>query len=658
MSRYDFASGVHGPAVVRLLLADRTAESAFGGDPALKKILCDKPFGERLEKGALLPADTEAFVAPLFAAFARKTDPSADSKAAPWKYLHWICAAYVRAAQEDRPVLAEDLSKIRADLADFEAFRTADGEGRALPPDRREITKYESYAALLETLRPFQQARDAKKAAAQKIDDRILAETTIVYEGPEGRIVIPHTKESCQFWGLQTRWCIAATKSENHFDRYNNVAPVYIYLPVASFLERERLPFLSSFKFAGTQGTVYNEHDQTVTCRLPCLDRLIGAAKAHLQTAKPGPDVVLENVKKHLETLTARAGRDGTVGVKRLKSIMEEITCPPATREHFDRFGSVTGLVPAALPDGGLWTDAGLLKKEMEKLNVFALFFAADSLREDRAAWLSLAGAGAPGWALHILVYCAAPALRNDPAFVRAVVDKCNDGRLDQVLHGAGDTVKNDPDFVQTVIGKQGDPDQIYRMLVAAGPDARNDLAVITTAINRPSGVDAAFFFRLAGECVRNNSELVIAAINRSTSGHWVSQIFCNAGPGVRSDRGVVLAAIAACGKLKHGSELYSILRAAGENVRNDPDVVFAAVKESGFYKSSLEDILNAAGDQVRADRGFLMKAYRQASADSSWCAEAVLETPSARGAWFFKTRALLRWDKVFPAKRPVPGAG
>lgn len=658
MSRYDFARGAYGPAIIKILLADRTVSGAFGGEPALRAALEDRPFLERLEKGALVPADMDSFVGPLFAAFARKTDPSAESGSGPWKYLNWICGACCRAAREGSPVLAEDLSKIRADLADFEAFRTPDDEGRALPADRRDIGRYESYAALLEILRPFQQARDAKKAAQRKIDEKILAETTVVYQGPEGRIVVPHTKESCQFWGQQTRWCIAATKSENHFDRYNNVAPVYVYLPVPSFQERERLPHLSSFKFAGTQGTVYDENDQTIACRLPCLDRLIGAAAAHLQEMKPDPAVLLENVKKRLETLAAKAGRDGAVAVRHLKSVVGEIDCPPGTREHFEKFGSVSALVPAAPPGGGLWTDAAALKKAAAgNPYPYALLFADDSLRGDRALWLSLMDGGSPGHKLFFLVYGALPVFRNDPGFVREVMDKCGDGRPDNILCGTGDPARNDPSLVRTAIDRQSSPDFLGRLLRIAGPGMRDDPAVVTAAINRSSGLTAAGLFRMGGESVRNDPAVAAAAIGRCRGdGGEMTLILSAAGPRVRNDPGVVLAAIAGCGG---DGWLPEILGSAGRDLCDDPAIVLAAVEkcESAGY---MRGILRAAGDRVRADRDVVMKAYRRAAAADDRCARAVLDAaaPSIRDDPFFRTKVRLRWDSIFPAKPPAPGAG
>ena len=51
--------------------------------------------------------------------------------------------------------------------------------------------------------------------------DKLMAETTVIYDGPEGKVVMPHTQESSIHWGAQTKWCIAAEKSHNRFEHYN-----------------------------------------------------------------------------------------------------------------------------------------------------------------------------------------------------------------------------------------------------------------------------------------------------------------------------------------------------------------------------------------------------------------------------------------------------
>ena len=69
--------------------------------------------------------------------------------------------------------------------------------------------------------------RQSKKENEQQIDDKIKLESSILYEGEEGRVVIPHTKDAAIFWGKQTRWCVSAEGSANYFSHYNDKAPVF-----------------------------------------------------------------------------------------------------------------------------------------------------------------------------------------------------------------------------------------------------------------------------------------------------------------------------------------------------------------------------------------------------------------------------------------------
>ena len=130
----------------------------------------------------------------------------------------------------------------------------------------------------MQTLRPYQKKRDAKKAAKEKVSQQIMRESSIIYDGPEGRIIVPHTKEASIFWGQQTRWCISATKSRNYFNDYNDEAPIYMFFPNPSEAEIKHFEHYSSWKFAGTHNNFFNEEDDQISDLHPCLINLIDAA--------------------------------------------------------------------------------------------------------------------------------------------------------------------------------------------------------------------------------------------------------------------------------------------------------------------------------------------------------------------------------------------
>jgi hypothetical protein len=285
MSRFDFACATHGPGIALRLLEDETSPSVFAPDKspvfaqALRALTEDPDLVERLRAQAPAPDDMERYTRPLFTAFAHLADPTAARKSAPWKYLAWCCRAYL-----GQPVLTEDIYKIRDDLRDFDRFSAR------LPEDKRSIDAVSGRRELARMLRSMQEARDARRAEetrrrlGEEERERILDETSVVYEGPEGKIVIPHTEYACNYWGGQTRWCISA-RENNAFSSYHGKAAIFIFLPKPSDKEREVLSDYTSFKFAGTGRVLYDEHDNSRPRQPHCLMRLIGVAERKMSGA-------------------------------------------------------------------------------------------------------------------------------------------------------------------------------------------------------------------------------------------------------------------------------------------------------------------------------------------------------------------------------------
>ena len=88
-----------------------------------------------------------------------------------------------------------------------------------LPAEQRDINGYSSVRELYNVLQPYLgiQSRSEIKQDAEK-----------VYEDEQWLIIIPRTKEAACYYGKGTRWCTAATESDNMFDYYNNKGPLYI----------------------------------------------------------------------------------------------------------------------------------------------------------------------------------------------------------------------------------------------------------------------------------------------------------------------------------------------------------------------------------------------------------------------------------------------
>ena len=72
---------------------------------------------------------------------------------------------------------------------------------------------------------------ESKRQAKKRYREKMKSETKMIYQGPEGRVLIPLTQEASCFWGRGTKWCTAATRSKNHFEQYNREGPLHVIMP-------------------------------------------------------------------------------------------------------------------------------------------------------------------------------------------------------------------------------------------------------------------------------------------------------------------------------------------------------------------------------------------------------------------------------------------
>lgn len=248
----SFVRNGYGPSIVRRIVEETAAEKHFP-DVTAETFTAAK---EAFKNGSPTEQQMKESIFPIYDAFIRKTDPTADKT---HKFTAWICRAYLHAAQHGKPIRAEDLYKIAGDLKDFEAFSSV------IPVEKRDINIYASYDDLLDVLRPHQQKRDQKTELRGRLSAVAKKQAVIFYDGPEGKIVMPLTKEACQLWGRNTRWCIAATEENNAFDDYNASGPIFILLPKINSEAKAKHPKYTSFKFALVHGHMWDERDKVIS---------------------------------------------------------------------------------------------------------------------------------------------------------------------------------------------------------------------------------------------------------------------------------------------------------------------------------------------------------------------------------------------------------
>lgn len=200
----------------------------------------------------------------------------------------WVIRQYLTHLHNGKPVLAEDLYKIREDLAYFEALKNS-GVLREASHDLQAYT----LQSLRETIEPYRQKKVEREAAqtlrrmTPEEKAGLFAETTIVYDGPEGKVVIPHTPKASIHWGSNTKWCISGKEyAEKHFPSYNAKSPCIFLIPAGG----------DSDKIALVDYTFYNAQDKIVET-LPgaheqlwqaCLENLPPQAQQSLSAWLPG----------------------------------------------------------------------------------------------------------------------------------------------------------------------------------------------------------------------------------------------------------------------------------------------------------------------------------------------------------------------------------
>ncbi len=663
MNRYDFACANMGPAVVKNLLADDTTAQAFEmatGDSiatqAYEGARDDLAFQQRLETNKLTADDLKTYLVPIFSGFACITDPSAK-KSSPWKYLQWICRTYIEHNNEETKhfnILSEDLYKIKDDLKDFEAF------AKQMETKKRSIANHKSYAHLRACITPLQQKRDRKRAEKEKrrLDDKKLAkitnETTVIYDGPEGKILVPHTADASIYWGQETRWCTAAERSTNYFRTYNEKEPLWLYMPSVKGEERAMFSQFSSFKFTGTQGKLYDEEDNNPKYLYPFLDRLIDAA---LKTGKP-----------ELTKLLKKYG-----GYKTYKKVAP--TDPDLWSDRETMIKAVKNDYMALdYVDSTLWADAGFMIA-MANINVKYLTRATPVLTANENFiksvvadnWKALSYATPELQAKKDIVKIAvtqngcaleyaADTLQDDREIVKIAVTQNSDAffhisaKLEQDRDIALIALRKLSDHYAHRVGKRfPDDEEIIRLVIPKAPNLlehisdrlKADKEILIEALSADPG-----YMKYAAKHTNKDKELMLAVAKNN--GYVLECV----APSLKEDRDIVLAAVKQNGlyityateKLRADKEIAlaavkqngMALEYAAEHLKADKDIVEAAVKEEGTA-------LQFADHTLRADEDIVFAAY---TSDEMALAYASLELRYNNS---FKTKGTLTrgWNNV-----------
>jgi hypothetical protein len=137
-----------------------------------------------------------------------------------YPYVKWILDHYLTGDIKK----AEDFSRAAV------ALEVISQKKHLLPVNKRDINLIKSFDEL-ESLREKLEAQSTGKQIKSSEKEKIYKEIEVVYDGPEGKVLIPKTEVASCFLGRGTRWCTAATRGDNYFKKYNSKGPLYVILP-------------------------------------------------------------------------------------------------------------------------------------------------------------------------------------------------------------------------------------------------------------------------------------------------------------------------------------------------------------------------------------------------------------------------------------------
>jgi len=141
-------------------------------------------------------------------------------------YMKWIITQYAN----NKINYAEDIfSKTIPELLTYDALKRK----KKLAPEETDIGRIKSLGQLMDITDRYKEVDTTSNSEKEKSIEQQMYDTgeaTLVYNGPQIKVVIPHTEKASCYFGKNTRWCTAATKGENYFDSYNKKGPLYIVL--------------------------------------------------------------------------------------------------------------------------------------------------------------------------------------------------------------------------------------------------------------------------------------------------------------------------------------------------------------------------------------------------------------------------------------------
>jgi DNA ligase (NAD+) len=227
-----------------------------------------------------------------------ETDPTSTKT-----YSQWILIRLL-----SNNIMWEDLYKLTDNLAAF------DKKKHLVSQDKRDLNKIKDYREFLNLTDPLLAVKTGKEEDKED-KEKAYSESTLVYDGPEGRIIIPKTKEASCFLGKGTKWCTAATK-DNLFRYYNKLDSLYVII----------LKNGTKFQFHLEAGQLMDEKDERIDFgefdqKNPWVFRVLGVTEEdfHLKVIKDD-SFAIQHIKNPSEKVQLAAVKQDNLSIKHIKN--------------------------------------------------------------------------------------------------------------------------------------------------------------------------------------------------------------------------------------------------------------------------------------------------------------------------------------------------
>jgi len=136
------------------------------------------------------------------------------------QYTEWIIRTYIREWNTGRGTKFEDVASTVQDY--LEKFYKLT-KRKIIKPPANDINRYRTFKEFLTTVGQYPDPETTEKEKGR---------ATEIYQDNSIRVIVPEDQTAACYYGQGTQWCTAATRGNNMFDSYNDLAPLFIVLPL------------------------------------------------------------------------------------------------------------------------------------------------------------------------------------------------------------------------------------------------------------------------------------------------------------------------------------------------------------------------------------------------------------------------------------------